>query len=284
MTGYLARHWRGQLPLAQTFWVNGLVSLSPFAVWVAFADTTIHAAKSASGLLLFGVLPFLALVLVDLWGAVGIWRCAGRQTIFGRRTPAWVERGAQAVVVANVVAVVAAMVLIADQSRAILRGPPPVTPAYEVTLRGNTAVFQGRMNTAAAAELELLLSDKSVRRLAIARSTGGEVGSTAKLVKLIHARKLFVVALANCDSACTALFSAGDVRAIVPQTILNFGTGPEPPLRRLIAAGVITTIFDARTRHYVRAPIWCAKNPVVCARTGSQNAQARSGGDGKDGA
>ena len=285
MTEYLARHWRGQLPLAQSFWVNGFVSLLPFAVWFAFAPRSIRAETSAWGFFLFAALPFLILVLIDVWGAVGVWRCAGKQTIFGRRTSAWAERGAQAVVIANAVAVVAAAVMIADQSRAVLRGPRPVAPAYEVTLRGNTAVFQGRMNTAAADELELLLSDKSVKRLAITRSADGEVGSALKLVKLIRARNVFVIALAKCDAACTALLTAGSVRAIVPQTILNFGgSRPEPSLRSLIAAGVVTTIFDANTRRYVRARLWCANNPVVCAHTGSQNAETRTRGDAKDGA
>ena len=139
MTGYLARHWRGQLPLAQSLWVNGLVSLLPFAVWFAFVGRAIHAMNGTSQFVLLAVLPFLILFLIDAWGAVGIWRCAGKQTIFGRKTPAWAVRGAQAVVVANVVAVVAAAVMIADQSRARLRGPQTVAPVYEVTLRGNTS-------------------------------------------------------------------------------------------------------------------------------------------------
>ena len=44
------------------------------------------------------------------------------------------------------------------------------------------------------------------------------------------------------------------------------------------------TIFDATTGRYVRAAVWCAHNSAVCARTGSQNAQARTRGDSKDGA
>ena len=284
MTGYIARHWRGQLPLAQSLWVNGLLSLLPFAVWFALARNAFHA-TSISRFILVAILPFLVLLLVDSWGVVGLWRCASKQNKFGKRTPTWASRGAQLVVIVNVAAVLAAVVMLADQSRALVRTPQPAPPTYEVTLRGNTAVFQGRMSAAAADELELLLSDKSVKRLAIAHTAQGEVTPALPLMKIIRARKLFVVALEMCDAACTALLTAGDVRAIVPQTVLNFGRAkPEPVLHSLIAAGIVTTIFDAATKRYVRASLWCAKNPVACARTGHQNAQARQRGDRKNGA
>jgi hypothetical protein len=175
-------------------------------------------------------------------------------------------------------------------------------------LRGNTAVFHGRMNAAAASELELLLGDKTVKRVAIADSSGGDAASAVKLAKLIHARRLFVVALGACDPACTLLFSAGSVRAVVPQTVFAFGSGIDrslyrqaglvgtpfdalhaehagsaftPSLRTLIANGFVTSIFVLADRRYMRATAWCAKNPVACLRTPGQNAgnhETRGGG------
>jgi hypothetical protein len=245
--------------------------------------------------------PFVLFVLADIWGAVGIWRCASKYNKFARPIAAWAARTAQTAVVANFVVLLAATVLFSSQLRAILERPRAVVPSYEVTLRGNTAVFHGRLSQAAAGELELLLGDKSVKRLAIADSSGGEAQAASPLAKLIHTRKLFVVALANCDPACVFLLSAGSVRAILPETRLDFGSGIDskiyrqaglggmpfdalhakragdpfvPSLRTLIANGFVTSIFVLANRRYVRAAEWCVKNPVACNRSAGQNAGA----------
>ena len=279
MTGYIARLWRGQLGLAQSCGMNGLLVVLPLAIWARLDAARPPASLSA--LALFTLVPLLVVFALGVLSAVGIWR----STTFGRHTSTWTARIAQALVVLNVILAIAASTRLVGDVRTLVAAPQPSAPGYEVTLRGNTAVFQGRMSAAAASELQLLLSDKSVKRLVIARSAGADVAPALPLVKIIRERKLFVVALAKCDAACTALLTAGGVRAIVPETVLNFGSAKsEPALRRLITTGIVTTIFDAATRRYVRAFQWCAKNAVACARTGSQNASARTRGDGKDGA
>jgi hypothetical protein len=184
-----------------------------------------------------------------------------------------------------------------------------------VNLRGNTAVFHGEITKPAADELELLLRDRSVKRLAIAGSNGGDLQQTLRLAQIIHVRRLFVVGLAQCDAACTLLLAAGQVRAIVPDTIMGFTAVPgspaamrlyrqaglsvllldglrklppdtlfEPPLRTLIVSGFLNNIFVSAQRRYVPARAWCAKNLVACERTGRQNMDAvRNTGDDGDG-
>src|SRR5690242_1981943 len=291
IAGYIARHWRGHLPLTQSFGLGALVMV-PFALWFVLAANTIasHSGATPSTLILSVAVPFVLFVLADIWGAVGIWRCASKYNKFARPIAAWAARTAQTAVVANFVVLLAATVLFSSQLRAILERPRAVVPSYEVTLRGNTAVFHGRLSQAAAGELELLLGDKSVKRLAIADSSGGEAQAASPLAKLIHTRKLFVVALANCDPACVFLLSAGSVRAILPETRLDFGSGIDskiyrqaglggmpfdalhakragdpfvPSLRTLIANGFVTSIFVLANRRYVRAAEWCVKNPVA---------------------
>jgi hypothetical protein len=202
----------------------------------------------------------------------------------------------------------AATVMFAGQVAAIFVRPHSGALAYEVALRGNTAVFHGRMNAAAASELELLLNDKTVKRLAITDSSGGQAAPALTLAKIIHTRRLFVVALGACDPACVFLLSAGSVRAVVPQTVFEFGSGIDrnlylraglagtpfdalhassagaaykPSLRTLIGNGFVTSIFVVANRRYMRATTWCAKNPVACMRPAGQNAgppETRGGG------
>jgi hypothetical protein len=309
IAGYIARHWRGQLPLTQSFGLGALVMV-PFALWFALSANAIasHVGSNPSRLILTVALPFTLFVLADIWGAVGIWRCASKYNKFARPIAAWAARTAQAAVVTNFVVLVAATVMFGSQLRAIGESARATAPAYEVTLRGNTAVFHGRLSQAAAGELELLLGDKSVKRLAIADSSGGETRAALPLAKLIRTRKLFVVALATCDAACIFMLAAGDVRAVLPQTRLQFGNGIDtnvyrqagligmpfdalhakrpggqftPSLRMLIADGFVTSMFVVANRRYMRATEWCVKNPVACNRTAGQNAGAhetRGGG------
>lgn len=302
IAGYIARHWRGQLPLTQSFGLGALVMV-PFALWFVLAANAVasHSGTTPPTLILTIAPPFILFLLADIWGAVGIWRCASKHNKFARPIAAWAARTAQAAVVANFVILLAATMLFGAQLRAVLARPQANAPSYEVTLRGNTAVFHGRMNAAAAGELELLLSDQSVKRLAIADSSGGDAVAALPLAKLVHARKLFVVALGHCDPACIFLLAAGSVRAVLPETVLQFDAGIDakiyrqagldgmpfdalharrartqftPSLRRLIANGFVTSIFVLSNRRYVRASEWCVKNPVACNRAAGQNAGA----------
>ena len=74
IAGYIARHWRGQLPLTQSFGLGALVMV-PFALWFALAANAIasHSGTTPSTLILTIALPFSLFVLADIWGAVGIW-------------------------------------------------------------------------------------------------------------------------------------------------------------------------------------------------------------------
>jgi hypothetical protein len=260
------------------------------------------------------VLPFVALLPIAAWSGAGIWNSAGHRFNVSRPIWALVARSA---VLAGAVALLVAGTFLARTARAILLAPEiEPGPAYEVTLRGNTAVFHGEVSKPAADELELLLQDRSVKRLAIAGSNGGELQQVLRLATIVHRRKLFVVALAQCDAACTLLLAAGHIRAIVPDTIIGFaaptgspearqlyreaglsgllldglrklppGTLFEPPLRTLIVSGFVNNVFVSTQRRYLAARIWCAKNLVACNRTGRQNMDAmkNSGGigDGK---
>jgi len=256
------------------------------------------------------VLPFLVFLPVAAWSGVGIWRSAGRRIDFARPFWGWIARAA---VVAGVAILILATIMLVRAGSTILSARAnPAIVAYEVSLRGNTAVFHGEITGAAADELELLLKEKSVKRLALAGSGGGDLDQTLRLAKLIRERRLFVVALAECDAACTLLLAAGKVRAIAPGTIMGFTAEPdsamrlykqaglgapfldglrkqppdavfEPPLYNLIASGFLTDIFVAAERHYVAAPKWCAKNLAACGRSGRQNMDVEkksSGGNG----
>jgi len=309
MNEYLLRHWRGQFPLGRSCGTNGALVVLAFAVWFELAGGYLvtHPPILLPVFLLVLVLPFLLFLPVAAWSGIGIWRSAGRRIDFARPFWGWIARAA---VVAGVAILILASVMLVRAGSTILsaRANAPLAP-YEVSLRGNTAVFHGEITRAAADELELLLKDKTVKRLAIAGSSGGDAGQALRLAAIVNQRKLFVVALAQCDGACTILLAAGRVRAVLPDTIMGFAAQPdsamrlyrqaglgaafldglrkqapdtlfEPSLYTLIASGFLTDIFVAGEGHYIAAPKWCAKNLTQCGRSGRQNSSGGSD-DGK---
>jgi hypothetical protein len=110
---WFARHWRGELTLAQSYWINmGLLSV-PFGL--------LGAALGASGESAFADAPrvFSALTLALLagcliiapWQIVGVWRAAKRHvTTGGRRF--W-ARAAQVVSATNAIMLVGQLVAVA---------------------------------------------------------------------------------------------------------------------------------------------------------------------------
>ncbi len=68
---YVARHWRGELPLWQSFWVNwllgGLICSLVLVAVLVFAEERVLQAGAAAALLAYAI-----------WSIVGTWRAALR--------------------------------------------------------------------------------------------------------------------------------------------------------------------------------------------------------------
>jgi hypothetical protein len=79
--GFIARHWRGELPLAQAFWQNGLGLALTVALIELFVIGPVLATAGPQvfPLVLVGLTLVNAVFLV--WVSVGIWRSANRHWI-----------------------------------------------------------------------------------------------------------------------------------------------------------------------------------------------------------
>ncbi len=267
MTGYIARLWRGQLGLAQSCGMNGLLVVLPLAIW-ARIDAQ-RPSASLRALALVTLLPLLLVFLLGVLSAVGIWRSTTRHQMFGRQASTWAVRSAQALVVLNVIVAMSVGARLVGDVRALIAARQLPAQGYEVALRGTTAVFNGSLSAAAVAELQLLVNDKSIRRLAIADSARGDAMIVPETL----------LTFGGDERIYRAAGLAGMPAALLAKS--QNSTAIDPPIRSLIENGFVTSIFVAETRRYVRAPQWCAKNLVACARTGRQNAYAQQtpGGD-----
>ncbi len=222
MFGYIAKHWRGEFSLPQSYWVNGALVLAPFNLYLRFVGEAFTASPPESpAVYVFSyLLPYLAFLPVVAWSGVGIWRSAGRRIEEGRPGWAWVARG---IVILNLLTVGGGVVTSARNDYAIVAAFFDERAAkFSVADRGAYVIFHGEITDAAANQLLPLLSATRVKRLVINGSNGGFVTPTLRLAKVIHDRGLFVVALAQCSSSCTVLLAAGTTRGVDPKTQLGF--------------------------------------------------------------
>jgi hypothetical protein len=165
-----------------------------------------------------------------LWQGVGIWRSAGRRISEGEYGWSWIAR---IVLLINLIVFVYSAITNGALNYSLVRAAIDERAAvFDLQDRGSYVVFHGVITEAAAEKLEPLLSAPRIQRLVINASNGGFIEPTLRLAKIISDRKLFVVALVQCSSSCTALLAAGKDRAITPATAIGLHRGTMPGINR----------------------------------------------------
>jgi hypothetical protein len=100
---YIARHWRGELSLPKSYWINGvIIGIVCRIVFTALLTVLVIGASSTPALALVFVVVVIANVAVVVWQIVGVWRSAGNYT----GSKVWT-------ILARIAAVVAALYLLA---------------------------------------------------------------------------------------------------------------------------------------------------------------------------
>lgn len=309
MFGYIGRHWRGELSLPQSYWVNGILLGLPLNIYfrvlaVAYAADPPRSPSTYVGTVL---LPFLAALPLAVWQGVGVWRSAGRRIAQGDYGWAWLAR---IVILGNLASVAYMLVTYGALNYSLVRAAMVERSAqFEIVDRGSYVTFHGEITEAAADRLVDLLSKSKVQRFVVDGSNGGFLQPTLRVAKVITKRKLMVVTLGSCASACTALLAAGDVRAISPFTLVQLHRGTFVGLDKTAEgwsdvealyrhAGMTPRLIAKMGAHagpydlyeptmretieggfityvldhqYIAAAQWCAANREKCDRTGTQN-------------
>lgn len=222
MFRYIARHWRGEFSLAQSYWVNGVLIGLPFSVYFRLADSVWQDdfVQSPTTFIEAVFLPFTAYCILFVWQGVGIWRSAGRRIEEGKAGWSWVAR---IVVVVNACVMLANIVTYLSITHMIFQAAQEERAAvFTVTDHGSYVVFRGEITDKSARALEALLAKPAVKRLVLDGSNGGFVQPSLRLAQIIKDRDLMVVAIGHCESMCTMLLAAGGERAMAPATIMGF--------------------------------------------------------------
>jgi uncharacterized RDD family membrane protein YckC len=223
---YFARHWRGELSLPLSYWVNGAVLGFAGGFVFGFLNAFIYRGNEGRPLLWLSSLVaiWLGLILLTAWQSVGVWRSANHYRQGGN---AFWGTAAQVMMVIGVLQVgyrfvsagapqIVGMVEIVAGDRRL--GPHQ----FRVVGKGTALEFSGGITFGVAEEMESFLAAMENVRWVRLSSVGGRILEAQKMSDLIKARGLITVVSKDCLSACTIVFLGGKERWIGPNARLGF--------------------------------------------------------------
>ena len=75
---YIVRHWRGDLSLPVSYWINSFLGTIAVSVVFSCVGLLVEPADSPLGFAIAVSVAWLLLIVVTLWQLVGVWRSAGK--------------------------------------------------------------------------------------------------------------------------------------------------------------------------------------------------------------
>jgi hypothetical protein len=225
---YIHRHWRGELPLGVSFWLNGgLLGLS-CGVLTGLRDAfDITLAPRVISSCDAGVVGFV--LLSTVWHMAGTWRSAGRRITERRHQGkgfAWAILARASILFGFLLFLYGSFAYSLPNLLATLQiafGNDP-TPRHVLRLQngGTEVALSGGFDFGTAADLKRLLDASPAVRTVDLASTGGRVAEAFHVAELIQQHGLATLTARLCASACTVAFVAGNPRYLAPTGKLGF--------------------------------------------------------------
>lgn len=269
-TNYFVRHWRGQLSLPVSYWVNGwgatAVCVGLMLLAGKYLENISVRGKSTA------ILGLTALLLLTaVWSAVGAWSSAGHHVSRG---------GARIWAVAVQVLTVLGIFVTATnfflyqlpQMREhwlLASGRDPLGQIdIQLSRDGRAIVLSGVLGSGSANKVRAQLEQTPDVTSVVLESGGGRMAEAVDIARLVRERKLNTYVETHCESACTLIFLAGEDRAGTPHAQIGFhraffpGMDPkldaamtEKMLKQYREAG-LSQAFLARVRTTQSTDMW----------------------------
>jgi hypothetical protein len=277
--GYLVRHWRGELPLATTYWVNGVLASILGAALVKEITALVAGLGGLDGkyaaLVLLGTM-WLVTSIIYVWQLVGVWRSSGR------RESAWGTPARVVLVLAglNMIRLFGAVGL--PGLTAAVRQARWMDENGRWSIRalngGKELEVWGGISGGLTADLSRAIqANPGVDVVHLNLGAGGSIREARRLRELLRASSLSTYVSASCNSACTVAFLGGRQRFLKAGARLGFHRVSAPGVvgraaaemwkaerDYLVAAGVSGDFAD----HVMRTPedtLWYPKPDELVA-------------------
>jgi TPR repeat protein len=228
---YFVRHWRGDVSLGISYWVNGVLGSFLLVLLVEIVVSVMEDAIPLAFSPALVIFVYALTIVVSVWQFVGIWRSASNHVSRGGRG-AW----ATVVKVIVVLGLLKCSVLIyrtyipqSVEMVRILTGDAQ-TPPYEIRVLpgGTEIVFYGGVRAGCAKELERVLSTAPQAKVLDIESPGGRMNEARRMVQLVRQHGLITYTSEYCFSAATLVLMSGKERVMAPGAEIGFHRGTMP--------------------------------------------------------
>jgi hypothetical protein len=275
---FVARHWRGLLPLWVSYWVINFVVGVSSALIVASIIAVFRSDDGYEPTLTF--IMFVAIwatvAAISVWQIVGLWRSANRhialRATIGKRS-FW-ARAAQ--FAAILMAINAAVLFVrdgvpqlAEATRIAFMGDPDIAPYTIRTMRNGTeAEITGGFKYGLTKEFSTILAASPQLKVVHLHSGGGRIGEAKKLHAVFKKSGLTTYVSLECASACALAFAGGKERFIAPRGKLGFHAPSFPGVKianmtdaiadqsALFVAAGVSPAFVSRALNTPSSTLW----------------------------
>jgi hypothetical protein len=231
---FIARNWRGELPLWVSYWIFGWLDRMAFlllagvvAVWLApgtgFGPWTLFVVT---------VTLWMAIALISCWQLVGVWRSANRV----RETSSWAGLAKLSVVAASLLTIRTLAFSAVPQTNEVMRIAfldDPDIPAYSMRIMRDGTELEISGGFKFGLSDDFVRIARAVPRLRVVHldSVGGRLAEGQRLYSAIRERGLVTYVSHQCLSACTVAFAGGRERFMAPTARLGFHAATFPGVR-----------------------------------------------------
>lgn len=225
-TNFIARHWRGELSLAKSYWLVGALLTFVVIIVAALVGEILGSADltpTAAGVWLTAFL--VAICALTIWQLVGIWRSAGNHIKSTGRS-GWAIAARVMVVFGAVKALTDFSSLVGPMLSASVQLAAGIdnTPPHEIRLMrdGKEIELSGGMPFGTADSLRKFLDAAPTVKIVHLNSVGGLLSEGYQLQKLFRDRQIATYTAVDCVSACTMAFLGGEQRYLSEKGRLGF--------------------------------------------------------------
>ncbi|MBV8503417.1 MAG: RDD family protein [Paucibacter sp.] len=219
-------HWRGDLPLPVSFWLNTVLILEPLLLLAAWLAVEINVAGDRLRLCSAALLLIWPLtLLVASWSLVGSWRSAVEhlRQRHGRSWPMAAQLMLAVLTTALLYSTALDFLPRVGGYLQLASGRDPLGRA-EIALSDDRARVnvRGPIGMGDAARFLSVAAGANELRAVEIESSGGRMAEANRMADFIREKKLRVRVTGACDGACSLLFLAAERRQLMPGSAMGF--------------------------------------------------------------
>ncbi len=227
--GYIKKHWRGELSLPVSYWLNAFLGNIVAFTLVSIITASIEDSFSPVLILLALISTYSLVFAILVWQVTGTWRSAENY-----KNKTGTKGWAIAAQVMLVLAVIQSVSPFTDGFKQIIEVSKIATETdnvsnFQVELKSGTDLhITGYIAFKLVDVLDKYFKENRDIKSVHLNSLGGRTGPALRIANSILSKKVNTHAEVGCYSACTTVFIAGEIRVISIGTKLGFHQGAFP--------------------------------------------------------